>query len=128
KTRYRVIKRIEELENGSRGLPTNYKEALLQLVERVEENETLQLENLMLTQQNKELKPLADYTDSILKNKGLVNISQIAKDYGMSATKMNKLLQSYKVQYLQGEQWLLYSKYQDKGYTHSDTINIKRSD
>src|SRR5690625_1345113 len=81
KTRFKVIKRIEELENSQSGLPSNYKEALIQLVGRVEENEKLETKNNMLTQQNKELQPKADYTDSILKNKGLVTIGQIAKDY-----------------------------------------------
>ena len=36
-----------------------------------------------------ELKPKADYYDEILKNPGLVTITQIAKDYGMSGKKMN---------------------------------------
>lgn len=76
----------------------------------------------------KELKPKADYTDSILKNKGLVTITQIAKDYGMSGTKMNELLHDLGIQYKQSEQWLLYSRYQDKGYTHSETIDIIRKD
>lgn len=75
-----------------------------------------------------ELKPKADYTDSILKNKGLVNIGQIAKDYGMTANALNKKLHELKVQYKQGEQWLLYRAYHDKGYTHSSTIDIMRSD
>lgn len=39
-----------------------------------------------------ELKPKADYTDRILQNKGLVSITQIAKDYGMSGRAMNNLL------------------------------------
>src|SRR5699024_5797541 len=129
KTRYRVIKRIEELEQQSqKTLPGTYKEALLQLVEQVEENEKIQTTNLMLEQQNKELKPKADYTDTILKNKGLVTIGQIAKDYGMSAQKMNKLLHELGIQYKQSRQWLLYSDYHDKGYTHSDTFDIKLSD
>lgn len=84
--------------------------------------------NLKLEQQVKEYKPKADYVDSILKNKGLVTIGQIAKDYGMSAVKMNELLHKLKVQYKQSGQWLLYAKYQAKGYTHSETINITRTD
>lgn len=75
-----------------------------------------------------ELQPKADYTDSILNNKGLVTITQIAKDYGMSGKKMNKLLHEFGVQYKQSNQWFLYAKYQDKGYTHSKTIDIIRSD
>ncbi len=75
-----------------------------------------------------ELKPKANYVDVILDNKGLVTITQIAKDYGMSGRQMNKLLYEFGVQYKQSGQWLLYSKYHDKGYTHSKTIDIVRSD
>lgn len=78
-----------------------------------------------------ELKPKADYTDQVLKNKSLVTITQIAKDYGMSGRQFNKLLNDIGVQYKTGgynKQWLLYSKYQDKGWTHSDTIRFTRSD
>lgn len=79
-------------------------------------------------QQIAELKPRADYTDKILHNKGLVTITQIAKDYGMSGNKLNEMLHELGVQYKQSSQWLLYAKYQDKGYTHSETVNITRSD
>lgn len=93
-----------------------------------ERNKRLETTVVMQNQQIAELKPRADYTDKILKNKGLVTISQIAKDYGMSAQQMNKKLYELGVQYKQSGQWLLYSKYHDKGYTHSETINITRSD
>ncbi len=108
-------------------LPTNYKEALLQLVAQIDMNEKLQLENKMKDQQLGELKPKADYYDLILKSKALVTISQIAKDYGMSGKAMNKLLHEFGVQYKQSGQWLLYSKYQNSGYTHSRTIDITRT-
>jgi len=102
KTRYKVIKRIEELESGDKRLPGNYKEALLSLVEQVEENEKLQTNNLMLEQRVSELKPKADYVDRILKSKSLMAITQISKDYGMSGQKLNKLLHDLKIQYKQG--------------------------
>lgn len=91
-------------------------------------NEKLELENKMKDQQLNELKQKADYYDQILQSKSLVLISQIAKDYGYGAPTMNKKLHELGVQYKQGGQWLLYSKYQNKGYTHSRTINITRSD
>lgn len=75
-----------------------------------------------------ELKPKADYYDEILKNPGLVTITQIAKDYGMSAKEMNSLLHDFGIQYKQSGQWLLYSTYHNMGYTHSETVNITRSD
>lgn len=75
-----------------------------------------------------ELKPKADYTDLILKNKGLVTITQIAKDYGMSGQAMNRVLHRLKVQYKQSGQWLLYREHHGKGYTHSETVEITRKD
>lgn len=88
--------------------------------------ENLQLENTQQKQIIGELKPKADYTDIILKNKGLVTITQIAKDYGLSGQSLNDKLHELKIQYKIGEQWLLYSKYHAKGYTHSETIPITR--
>ena len=46
----------------------------------------------------------------------------------MSGGALNKKLHELGIQYKQSKQWLLYSKYQDKGYTQSETINITRSD
>lgn len=127
KTRYKVIKRIEELENqGNKQLPGTYKEALLQLVEQVEENERLETDNLALEQRVGELKPKADYTDVILKSNSIMTITQIAKDYGMSGQAMNKKLEELGIQYKQSGQWLLYAEFHDKGYTHSDTNEYKR--
>lgn len=88
--------------------------------------ENLKLENKIKDQQIAELKPKADYTDKILNNKSLVTITQIAKDYGMGAKTLNKILHDLRVQYKQGNQWFLYAKYQDKGYTHSETVELSQ--
>lgn len=89
-------------------------------------------EEIALTKKQKqiigELRPKADYVDRILKNKGLVTITQIAKDYGMSGQAMNRLLHDLGVQYKQSGQWLLYREHQAKGYTHSETVEIVRGD
>ncbi len=75
-----------------------------------------------------ELQPKANYVDMILQSKSLVTITQIAKDYGMSGRKPNKILKELKIQYKVGGQWVLYSKYQNGGYVHSRTIDITRTD
>ena len=103
-------------------------QALTALKEEREKRKLLETENAQQKQIIGELKPRADYTDRILSNKGLVTITQIAKDYGMSGRKMNKILEDLHVQYKQSGQWLLYADYHDKGYTHSKTINITRKD
>ncbi|MBS9335032.1 phage antirepressor [Fructobacillus sp. M1-13] len=85
-------------------------------------------EKLLLKQRVNELQPKADYTDSILQNKALVTITFIAKDYGMSGAAMNKLLHELGVQYRQGDTWLLYAKHQKKGWTQSETKEVRRAD
>ena len=75
-----------------------------------------------------ELKPTADYTDKILASKGTVPITAIAKDYGMSGRAMNKVLADLKIIYQMAGQWLLYSRYQAKGYTHSKSFAFNHAD
>ncbi len=101
---------------------------LTELKIKKEKIKTLEVTNKQQEQLIGELKPKADYTDTILQSKALVNINQIAKDYGMSARQMNKILADKNIQYKQGNQWLLYRKYHDKGYTSSETVNITRTD
>nr|WP_274541679.1 phage antirepressor KilAC domain-containing protein [Staphylococcus felis] len=79
---------------------------------------------LVAEQQVKELQPKATYYDLILQNKSLLSVTKIAKDYGMSARGLNKLLHELGVQYKQGDIWLLYAKHQDKGYTHTSTYAL----
>ncbi|MGM0863407.1 MAG: phage antirepressor KilAC domain-containing protein [Bacillota bacterium] len=81
----------------------------------------LTTDNLVLSQQVNELQPKASYYDMVLQNKSLLSVSKIAKDYGMSARAMNKKLHELGVQYKQGDIWLMYAKFQDKGYTQTTT-------
>ena len=97
-------------------------------IEEQEEKKMLEKENEKLLQDTKiqqqvigELQPKADYTDEILKSNSSMNVSQIAKDYGMSAKAMNSLLHDLGIQYKSNGQWLLYSNFHDKGYTKSET-------
>lgn len=123
------INKFNEMENALQNrLPGTYKEALIELLETVERNEQLELENNMQKQKIAEYEPKASYLDTILNNKSLVTVGQIAKDYGMSAQALNKLLHKLKVQYKQSGQWLLYSNLHDKGYTHSSTTEIEHKD
>lgn len=83
---------------------------------------------LIAEQRVNELTPKATYYDTVLANEALVSITVIAKDYGMSGTKMNMLLHDLKVQYKQGKTWLLYAKYQRNGWTQSETQMVRRKD
>ena len=102
--------------------------ALQELKNEREQRKLLESENAVQKQLICEMKPKADYVDYILKNPGLVTINQIAKDYGISGRRLNGLLHESGIQYKQGDQWLLYAKYQDRGYTQSETIDITRAD
>lgn len=67
------------------------------------------------------LQPKASYYDLVLQSTDLLSVTQIAKDYGMSAKQMNLLLANFEIQFCQRNQWLLYQKYANKGYTQSKT-------
>lgn len=87
-----------------------------------------QQEKLMLEQEIGELKPKADYVDEILKSNGTMTVTQIAADYGLSANKLNKILNEARLQRKVGNQWILYKEHMNKGLTKSNTISIVRSD
>ena len=88
----------------------------------------LTTENQIQAQQIAELKPIKEYVDIILQSTNTVTITQIAADYGLSAKKLNKILNEEKVQHKINDQWILYSNMMNKGYTKSETIDIERSD
>ena len=64
-----------------------------------------------------EQQPKVDYYDTQMHNPGLMTVTEIAKDYGMSAREFNQLLHKYGIQFKQGKHWVLYHKYDGKGYT-----------
>ena len=68
------------------------------------------------------------YLDLILDSPDELIVKQIAQDYGMSAVKFNQILNKLRIQYKQNNQWLLYSKYQGKGYIRSRTFNYIGND
>lgn len=103
----------------------NNPDLLIGVATKLKEERALRL---VAEQRVNELQPKAEYYDNILKNKSLMTISIIAKNYGMSATKMNNLLHDLGVQYRQGNAWLLYRKHQDKGYTHTEMIPVQGSE
>lgn len=98
-------------------LPQDYLSALKALVASEEAKQKAELE-LAIAQ------PKANYTDNVLSSEGYMTATQIAKDYGKSAKWLNKLLHVEGIQYKSGNQWLLYAKYADKGYTVSGTCVV----
>lgn len=77
-----------------------------------------------ITEQKKEIKimkPKVNYFDIAMQCKDLVSTTDIAKDYGWSAVKLNNFLKSNKIQYKRGNTWYLYQKYSEKGYSSTKT-------
>lgn len=102
--------------------------ALLALKAEREARKALEVENKVKDQQIAELKPKASYYDLILQCPSLLSVTEIAKDYGLSAKALNKMLHDLGVQFNQSGVWFLYSQYQSYGYTQTKTQNYNRPD
>lgn len=86
-----------------------------------QKNEALQLEL-------EEARKQTDYLDLILQTKDMLTTTQIAQDYGMSANKFNQILKQVGIQRKVNGQWILYTKYQGKGYIASRTFDYVGKD
>lgn len=65
-----------------------------------------------------ELTPDAEFARAVCIADNCRTATSIAKDYGLTAEKLNKLLYSQRVQYKDSDgQWVLYKPYQGKEYT-----------
>lgn len=93
-----------------------------QRLKEVEAKNQQQEERIEL--QSEELKkqaPKVAYHDEVLTSTSTYNTTNIAKEFGMGAHTLNKILHEKGIQYKMDGQWLLYHKYQDKGYTRTET-------
>lgn len=89
----------------------------------------LEAENAVQKQQLIEMQPKASYYDVVLNSPDLVSITEISKDYGWSAQKMNEYLHRQGIQFKQGGRiWILYQKYAEKGYTSTKTHTYPATD
>lgn len=88
----------------------------------------LEKENSQLSLELAEATEKTRYLDLILDSPDELIVKQIAQDYGVSAVKFNQILNKLRIQYKQNNQWILYSKYQGKGYIKSRTFNYVGND
>ncbi|MEW6903242.1 phage antirepressor KilAC domain-containing protein [Trueperella pyogenes] len=68
-----------------------------------------------------EAAPKISYYDIVLKSSSLLTTTEIAKDYGLSAKRLNTVLHDAGVQFKQSGRWFLYAKHAQQGYTQSKT-------
>lgn len=99
-----------------------------QLALLTHQNEVLTEKVAVQGQQILEMKPKVSYYDVVLNCRDLISTSAIAKDYGKSAIWMNRYLHEKRVQFKQGDIWLLYQKYAEKGYTSTKTHTYPGND
>lgn len=129
-TRAKLILRWEELEKAQTKVNPRieYAEALRAYADEIEKNEKLkgeiEVKNVLIA----EYEPKVTYYDQILASTDTITVTQIAKDYGMTAQELNKLLHENKIQFKQSGQWILYKEYAKLGYTKSHTTPITYKD
>ncbi len=91
------------------------------LKRKEERLQLLQQQNELQEQAIKEQAPKVEYHDKVLSSTSTYTVTQIAKEFGFGAETLNRKLHEAGVQYKQNGQWLLYAKYQNKGYTRTIT-------
>lgn len=85
-------------------VPGSYKEALVTLVEEIEEKEKLE-------EQLNQQKPKVEYYDKILQSSDTMTTTQVAQCLGMTANKLNKILCDIGIQYRQSGMYMLCAPY-----------------
>ena len=104
------------------------------LSRREQRIQQLEHETAVLTERNEVLvaegernAPKVEYHDQVLMSQSTYTTNQIAKEMEMSGITLNKKLALMGVQYRQSGQWMLYSRFQNKGYTKTHTYTYTRS-
>lgn len=71
--------------------------------------------------------PKVAYHDKVLQSTTLHPITIIAKEMGLSAVTLNRMLMEAQVIYKSGKTYVLYARYANKGYTGTKTYNYMDS-
>ena len=93
----------------------------------------LQLTHNRLQNREKEiatLRPKAEYAEEVLLSETCLTTRQIAKELGMTAQALNRLLAAHRIQFRQSGQsgqWMLYREYADKGLAQNRTFHYQDS-
>jgi prophage antirepressor-like protein len=100
-----------------------------------ESNEQIMAKALLVAQDtirraNKQidfLTPKAEYAEEVLLSETCLTTRQIAKELGMTAQALNRLLEAHRIQFNQSGQWMLYREYADKGLAQNRTFPYRDS-
>lgn len=94
---------------GTYCLPRTYKEALAQLLIEVDKNEKLELEN-------KEMKPKADFFDTVADSKTAISMNEVAKVLNIKGYGRNNLFEFLRENKVLDRWNVPYQKYVDNGW------------
>jgi len=112
------IKKLAQSQKQHLKTVKDFKKTIKSVKEDIAE---LKEENEILETCVEAILPKAEYCDIILQCENSIPVSIIAKGYGMTAIKFNRLLHKVGIQYKLSGTWLLYKKYDGCGFTETNT-------
>lgn len=132
--RAKLILRWEELEllqKQQQAIDLTNPDTILTIVQNwkkaEDDRQRLQLTTEIQQKELSEAAPKVEYYNEVMQSESLIPTNIIAKELGMSAVSLNKLLNQLNIIYRSGETWVLYHKYQNKGYTGTKTVTYQDS-
>ena len=78
----------------------------------------------VLEAENAKMKPDSDYAKAVLLSDESLTTTQIAMNYGLTARKLNKILEEMGIQHVVNKQWIPYKKYLGNGYVVGHPIEL----
>lgn len=127
------LEKIEELLTHGVATASNDDEAILHAINILqkrldEKSKKLEIaENAILKKdiEIEKMSPKAKYTDEVLMSETTYTMTQVAKEFGMGASAFSDFLFKKKVIYRQSGMWMMFAKYDDKGYSAVRTKKIE---
>ena len=131
-----AIRKTGSYVSPSYQIPQSYSEALMlaarqaeQLEEGRRQLQMLESENECLAEENRQMKPHADYTKDVLQSGSTYTLTQVAHDLGMrSVHVLTGWLRRKNVLFRQSNQWQPTAKVADKGYFSTRTAKFFHAD
>lgn len=118
----------KKLKEGESPKVLSPKELALLVIKAEEEKERAMMQ---LDQANKTIltqAPAVQYVNEVLQAQNTHTTTTIAKELGLGAPTLNRLLKEKGIQYMHEGHWVLYHKYQNKGLTKTKTHTYTNSE